>query len=330
MTATSANAGFLPLQIGAGQWLACGVILAFTLLNILSVNIVAQAQNALTGVKLVVLSALLILGFSVGSGDWSHFSQAAERTSTSSISVQFALSLVFVYFGYSGWNAAVYVAEEIRDPERILPRSLLLGTLLVAAFYAALNCLYIYATPLEEMKGTVAVGAQAAQSLFGDVGGGVFAAGMALSLLATVNAMCMIGPRVYYAMAQNGAFFGFAGLVHPKWKSPWAAVVAQGICCCVLILTGTFESLLYYIGFTLWLFTALSVLALFRFRKRPDWRPSPWVSFAWPAIPASYVAANLLVFVYFAQDKSWQALWSLLTILAGGVAYHFYARSQNR
>jgi APA family basic amino acid/polyamine antiporter len=290
------------------------------------VDAVAKAQNALTGVKLAVLSSLLILGFAVGTGDWAHFAANAERTSTSSLPAQFALSLVFVYFGYSGWNAAVYVAEEIRDPERTLPRSLLLGTLVVAGFYAALNCLYIYATPLEDMKGVVAVGAQAAQSLFGDKGGAVFAAGMAVSLLATVNAMCLIGPRVYYAMANNGAFFAVAGLVHPKWKSPWAAVIGQGICCCALILTGTFESLLYYIGFTLWLFTALSALALWRFRRRPDWRRSPWVSFAWPAIPALYVSANLLVFVYFALDKSWQALWSLLTIVGGGLAYHFYVR----
>ena len=319
--------GPLTIQMGGGQWFACLIILAFTALNLMSVDVVAKMQNTLTGVKLTVLAALLVLGFLFGSGDWGHFAQAAERTSSTSIPAQFALSLVFVYFGYSGWNAAVYVAEEIKDPERTLPRSLLLGTLLVAAFYAALNCLFIYATPLEEMKGVVAVGAQAARNLFGDSGGGVFAAGMALSLLATVNAMCMIGPRVYYAMARDGAFFSAAGIVHPKWKSPWVAVTAQGVCCCLLILTGTFESLLYYIGFTLWLFSALSVLALFRFRRRPAWKRSPWVSFGWPLIPGFYVAVNSLVFVYFALDKSWEALWSLLTIAGGGIAYHFYVRA---
>jgi len=322
--------GPLDLQLGGAQWFACGVIVIFTGLNLLSVDAVAKMQNGLTGVKLFVLGALLVLGFAVGTGDWAHFSETAERTSTTTVPAQFALSLVFVYFGYSGWNAAVYVAEEIKDPERILPRSLVLGTILVAVFYAALNCLFIYATPLEEMKGVVAVGAQAAQNLFGDSGGGIFAAGMALSLLATVNAMCMIGPRVYYAMARNGAFFAVAGKVHPKWKSPWVAVTAQGICCCVLILTGTFESLLYYIGFTLWLFSAASVFALVKFRRRPEWRRSPWVSFGWPAVPGFYVAVNMLVFVYFAVDKSWEALWSLLTIVAGGVAYHFYRRTAAR
>ncbi len=315
--------GPLTIYNGGGQWLACGIVVALTLLNMLGVGEVAKLQNGLTALKLIVLGALLALGFTVGAGDWSHFSEPAVRTSSASIPAQFALSLVFVYFGYSGWNAAVYVAEEVQEPEKTLPRSLLLGTALVAVLYGALNALYIYASPLEELKGKVAVGAHAAGALFGERGGAIFAAGMALSLLATVNAMCIIGPRVYYAMAKNRAFFSFAAKVHPRWRSPWAAVAAQGACCCALILTGAFESLLYYIGFTLWLFSALAVMGLFVFRKRPNWRPLHWVSFAWPLTPGLYIAVNMLVFVYFALDRSWEALWSLLTILGGAAAYYW-------
>lgn len=319
--------GPLSIYAGAGQWMACGIVAALTLLNMLGVGEVAKLQNGLTALKLIVLGALLALGFAIGSGDWGHFAEPAVRTSTASIPAQFALSLVFVYFGYSGWNAAVYVAEEVREPEKTLPRSLLLGTALVAVFYAALNALYIYASPLEQLKGKVAVGAHAAGALFGEQGGAIFAAGMALSLLATVNAMCIIGPRVYYAMAKNRAFFSFAAKVHPRWRSPWAAVAAQGLCCCALILTGAFESLLYYIGFTLWLFSALAVMGLFVFRKRPGWKPLPWVSFAWPLTPGLYVAVNVLVFVYFALDRSWEALWSLMTILGGAAAYYWTRRT---
>ena len=110
--ATPAALGPLTLQLGAGQWLACAVVVAFTCLNLLSVEAVGRMQNALTGIKLTVLTALLVFGFGIGDGDWSHFGQAVERSSTTSLPAQFALSLVFVYFGYSGWNAAVYVAEE--------------------------------------------------------------------------------------------------------------------------------------------------------------------------------------------------------------------------
>jgi len=312
--------GIAQLRLGGATLVAAAIVAIFTAINLVGVEQVAKLQNALTATKLAVIGGLLLLGFTAGSGDWSHFAQVTERTSTSSLAAQFATSLIFVFYGYSGWNAAVYVAEEIRDPERTLPKALVMGTLLVAALYVALNVLYVYASPLSDLKGVVAVGAKAATSLFGERVGGLFAGAMALSLLATVNAMSMIGPRVYYAMARNGAFFRAAATVHPRWNSPWVAVIAQGICCVVLILTGTFQSLANYIGFTLFLFSALSVLALFKFRRRPGWKRSKWVSIAYPLIPLAYVSMNAWV-VYFSWNQA--AIWSLLTIAAGAIIYHF-------
>src|SRR5262245_7200615 len=315
--------GLAQLRLGGATLVAAGIVAIFTAINLVGVEQVAKLQNVLTGTKLAAIGGLLLLGFTVGSGDWSHFAQVTERTSSSSLAEQFATSLIFVFYGYSGWNAAVYVAEEIRDPERTLPKALVMGTLLVAALYVALNVLYVYASPLSELKGVVAVGAKAASSLFGERVGGLFSAAMALSLLATVNAMCMIGPRVYYAMARNGAFFHAAATVHPKWNSPWIAVLAQGVCCVVLILTGTFQSLANYIGFTLFLFSALSVLALFKFRRRPGWKRSKWVSIGYPLIPLAYVSMNAWV-VYFSWNQA--AIWSLLTIAAGAIIYHLSIR----
>jgi len=315
--------GFAEMRFGGAAIVSCAIVLAFTAVNLFGVSQVATLQNGLTATKLAVIVLLLVLGFTAGSGDWSHFSQATERTSSSPLAAQFATSLIFVFYGYSGWNAAVYVAEEIRDPARTLPRALVLGTLVVAAIYAALNILYIYAAPLADLKGVVAVGAKAAAALFGERMGGVFSAAMALSLLATVNAMSIIGPRVYYAMARNGAFFPAAARLHPRWNSPWIAVLAQGVCCCLMILTGSFRNLANYIGFTLFLFSALSVLALFKFRRRPDWKRSRWVSLGYPLIPLAYVLMNVWV-IYFSWSRA--ALWSLLTIAAGALIYHFSAR----
>ena len=316
----------MQLRLGGATFLACAIVAVFTAVNVIGVSQVAKLQNVLTATKLAVIGAFLLLGFTIGGGDWSNLSQEATRTSTSSLATQFATSLIFVFFAYSGWNAAVYVAEEIREPERTLPIALILGTLAVGALYVLLNVLYIYALPLEQLKGVVAVGARAAGALFGDRVGGVFSAAMALGLLATVNAMCMIGPRVYYAMARNGAFFASAARLHPRWHSPWIAVLAQGVCTCILILSGTLQSLISYIGFTLYLFTALSVLALFKFRRRPGWKRSPWVSVAYPLIPLAYVLMNVWV-MYFSWNRS--ALWSLLTVLAGAAIYHFYIRGRN-
>ena len=318
--------GIATLQFGGAQLTAAAIVLVFTVINLLGVAQVARLQNVLTATKLVVIAAILVLGFVAGQGDWGHFSQDAVRSSSLSLPAQFAISLIFVFYGYSGWNAAVYVAEEIRDPARTLPLALVLGTLFVTVLYVALNVLYIFAVPLEGLKGVFAVGGKAAEALFGGRAGGVFSAAMAVSLLATVNAMCMIGPRVYYAMARNGAFFPVAARVHPKWQSPWIAVLAQGVCCVVLILTGTFESLVNYIGFTLFLFSALAVVAVLKFRRRPDWKRSKWVDIGYPAIPLVYVAMNVWVFAYFVQAKGRIAFWSLLTVAAGVVAYHFSRR----
>jgi APA family basic amino acid/polyamine antiporter len=315
--------GIADLQFGGAQLVASAIVAVFTVINLSGIGQVARLQNVLTITKLVVIAAMLVLGFTVGQGDWSNLSQEATRSSTLSLPAQFAISLIFVFYGYSGWNAAVYVAEEIKDPARTLPLALLFGTIFVSALYVGLNLLYIYASPLEELKGVLAVGGKAATALFGEGAGGLFNAAMAASLLATVNAMCMIGPRVYYAMAKNGAFFSAAARVHPTWQSPWIAVLAQGICCIVLILTGTFESLVNYIGFTLFLFSALSVLALLKFRKRPGWKRSRWVDIAYPAIPLVYVAMNAWVFLYFVQARGRIAFWSLATVAAGVVAYHF-------
>ena len=321
--------GFAQLRLGGAQWVACGLVAVFTAVNLVNVSRVEKLQIVLTGTKLVVIAVFLVLGFSLGNGDWVHFTEPAARTATSSLASQFAVSLIFVFYGYSGWNAAVYVAEEIRSPERTLPIALSAGTLLVATIYAALNVLYVYASSLDDMKGVVAVGALAAKALFGDRVGGLFSAAMAVSLLATINAMCMIGPRVYYAMARNGAFFAAAARVHPRWNTPWIAVLAQGACSCLLIVTGTFESLGYYIGFMLFLFSALSVLALFKFRKQPGWKQLRWVNFAYPLIPLMYVSMNAWVFLYFARLRGWEALWSLLTVAGGAVSYIVYFRRRN-
>jgi APA family basic amino acid/polyamine antiporter len=322
------HAGFLTFRFGVGQILACGIVAVFTVLNVFGFALTAGLQNFLTATKLVVIGMFLGAGFAVGNGDWSHFSQPMERTSDLPIMSQLAVSLVYIYFAYSGWNAAVYVAEEIKDPDRTLPRSLLFGTALVALLFGALNCLYIYANSLEEMNGVAAIGALAASSLFGPGAAAAFSAGMAVSLLATVNAMCMIGPRVYYAMAQDRAFFPAAARLHGRWNSPWIAILAQGICCCVLIVIPTLESLIKYIGFTLFLFAALSVLALFKFRRRPEWKKTRWVSFAYPLVPGLFVVINLWNFLYFAWGELETAVLSLATVFGGALIYHLYIRQR--
>lgn len=317
--------GALSLSLGGGQVMACVLIAAFTALNCFGVARVAKVQNVLTVTKVIVIIGFITLGFLAGTGRWEHFYEPAVRTATTSIPAQFVVSLVWVMVGYSGWNAATYVAEELRRPERTLPAALAVGTAVVATLYFGLNMVFIYSTPLESMKGVLAVGSVAAKNLFGPEVAGTFAALMAVSIMSTVNAMVTIGPRVYYAMAKNKAFFPKAAKVHPRFHTPVIAILAQGVCSMLLTLT-PFPQLMIYIGLTLTFFTVMSVASLFKFRRRPDWQRLRPVSLAFPLIPAAYILVGTLMMGYGIVWQPGPSLMAALTIGVGAAVYHFFLR----
>jgi basic amino acid/polyamine antiporter, APA family len=313
-------------QLGATQVLAAGLVLALTLLNCVGIILVARVQNVLTTVKVIVIGAFVLLGLFVGQGSWDHFAGAAARTSTAPLLQQFAVSLFWVMFGYSGWNAATYVAEELREPHRTLPRALIVGTVAVALMYFALNVVFIFGTPLEAMKGVVAVGALAASSLFGPQVAGAFGALMALAIVSTVNAMITIGPRVYYAMAKDGAFLNVAARLSARSRVPVAAVLCQGLCAMLMTFT-SFPQLVTYIGFSLTFFTSLAVSSLFVFRRRSGWQRLPAVSFAFPFVPASYLLIGAWMIYYGFMLRPAISAAVVLTLVTGAVVYYTRLRT---
>lgn len=323
------GSGGLSLQLGGGQLAASALIGAFTLLNCLGVGRTAKVQNVLTGTKLLVIVSFVALGFLIGHGSWDHFSQPAVRTSPNSLPVQFVISLIWVMVGYSGWNAATYIAEELKRPERTLPAALGIGTALVAVLYVGLNLVFIYATPLESMKGVLAVGSQAASNLFGAGVAGVFSALMAISITSTVNAEVTIGPRVYYAMAKNGAFFRTAAKVNPRWHTPVTAIVCQGVCAMLMTLT-PFPQLVLYIGLSLTFFTVMSVASLFIFRRRPEWQKLRPVSFAYPLIPAAFILVGCCMMFYGLISRPIPSLAAAATIATGAAVYRVFIGSRRR
>jgi APA family basic amino acid/polyamine antiporter len=323
------GSGAFSLKLGGAQLMASALIAVFTLVNFFGVARVAKIQNVLTAVKLLVVLAFIGLGFLVGTGSWDHFSLEARRTSVHPLAAQFAISLFWIYVSYSGWNAATYVAEELKRPERTLPIALAAGTGLVAALYVALNLVFIYAAPLETMKGVIAIGSLAATHLFGPGAAGIFSALMALSLMATVNAMVTIGPRVYYAMAKNGAFFRSAAEVHPRWRTPVIAILCQGLCSVLMCLT-PFRDLIVYIGFSLTFFAVLSVSSLFFFRRRPEWQKVRVVSFAFPLLPLAFILVGAWTIAYGVALQPKVSIAAILTIATGAAVYHFRLRPRQQ
>ena len=200
-------------RLGGAQVVACSLVAVFTVLNLFGVQRVARVQNLLTGIKVIVIGAFIIMGSTAGNGDWHHFAMPAVRESSTPLPQQFAVSLFFIYVAYSGWNAATYVAEELKKPSKTLPLALAAGTTLVAVLFIALNVVFIYGVPLENMKGVTAVGSLAASRLFPEVAG-AFSALMAVSLLATVNAMVTIGPAGVLRNGEERAFPAGRGLVN--------------------------------------------------------------------------------------------------------------------
>lgn len=311
------------LRFGYPQAISIALIIALAAINLLGVNLAAKVQNVETAAKLAVIIAFLALAFTVGHGDRAHFGSSAVRTSHHGLAAQFAISLILVMFAYSGWNAATYVTEEMKSPERTLPCVLLLGTGIVAMLYLFLNVAYIYALPLESLRGVLPVGAVSATALFGSRGGAFFTVMIAISLLSTISAMSLVGPRVYYAMARDGCFPAGAAQLHPKWNTPVRAILYQVLASVVMVLTGTFEALVYYIGFTLILFSALAVAGLMRLRARPGWRRLPAVSCCYPAIPLAFVLASLWMLLWALGNRPLECALGLLTVISAGLLYRW-------
>ncbi len=312
-------------HFGQVQIIASALVVALSIWNLFGIQRGARLQNVLTAIKLILLTAFVIAGLLFGHGDWHNFSRDAARWTAAPLWQQLAVSLFWIYVAYSGWNAATYVAEEIEQPDRTLGRALGIGTAMVAAMYLALNVVFLYATPLESMKGVIAVGALAASHLFGSNISRAFSLLMACALLSTVNAMTIAGPRVYYAMARDGQFFSSAAIVHPLWRTPVNSILAQAICTLLLVFT-PFPQLVIYIGFTLNLFAVMSVASLFIFRGRPGWHRRPSVDFAYPLIPCLFLTVGCWMIIEGILLKPFISLLTVLTVAVGGFLYWMRAR----
>ena len=190
------------------------IISAFTFLHTRGLEAGARVQNSLTGLKILLIVGLVAAGFAVGKGSLSHFAAAAPFRFDFGGWKTLGLSLMWIMFAYSGWNASAYIGSEVKEPSRNLPRSLLLGTGIVMLLYIALNLFYLYAIPPAQMEGVISVGGLAAGNLFGKSAETVLSVLISFALFSSLSAFIILGPRVYYAMACDRCFFPFFAAVH--------------------------------------------------------------------------------------------------------------------
>lgn len=315
-------AGALPDTWLAGKSTAIAIVTVLTAIHYRGGRLGTWVQNALTGLNLLLLGGLVLGGFAAGQGSW----QFMERSSgfwTPGRSSQLGIALLWVMFAYSGWNASAYLGEEVERPAYTLPRSLALGSMIVIVVYLLVNLLFFFAAPAAALSGVVAVGETAAQRLFGSKAAAWLSALISLALLSSLSAYVFIGPRVYYAMARDALFFRFAACIHPRFETPGLSIAAQGACAVLLILSGTFEQLLTYIGFALGIFPWMAVAGLLLLRRREPARERPYRVWGYPLVPTFYLVAMAWILGVALINRPGPSLMAILTVAAGIPAYWF-------
>jgi basic amino acid/polyamine antiporter, APA family len=306
------------------QVAAAAVIILVTLPNLLGHRQSARAQNLTTIVKLVLFVAVLVAGFASGGGSLS--SMGIGRPLRDVEVGTAATQLFYVMFAYSGWNAASYLAGEVRSPARTLPRALLLGTGAVTVLYLAMNALFAWAVPLTDVGFANAeqVPRIAVARLLGPGAARVFSAGVGLTFLATVNAFVVTGPRIYFAMARDGLFPSIAGRLSGRGRVPVNATLAQSGCAIVILLVTDFQSLYQYAAVGLSFFALLFVGAVYVLRRRRPDMARPFRVPGYPLVPAFFMLATLFVGVFAFVQWPTPSLLSVGSILAGVPAYHLW------
>ena len=289
-------------------------IILLSVLHSFDVRLGGRVQSSLIAIQVILLLAFIAGSLFRSNHQVESFTQFNPSFWSSSA---FAVVLIFVSFAYSGWNAAAYVGGEISNPERTLPRSLLLGAGAVAVLYVLVNVSYLSAVPTAQLSGVKEVAHDVAQKLWGTTGGNLTSILIAVTLVSPVSAMIMIGPRVLEAMSSDG-FMPRSFSKLNRRRVPATAVFAQAALAAVIAVTSSFGPLLIYIGFTLTIFAALTVLSLFRLRRQPDIKR---VCVGYPVTPIIFLAFALWAMVWSIRAQPIPALAVLATLLAGYIAY---------
>ena len=296
------------------------IIILFTLIHYLGVRVGSGTQNVLTALKILIIIGLAGIGIGNGVNEFSEMSFSISNYDNGIMGIGVAMMLVM--FSYSGWNASAYVAGELKNPRKSLPRSLVFGTLIVIVLYFLINLFIVNAVNIEEMKGVIAVVQLASVKIYGPWIGDILALLIGIALLSSLSAFILIGPRVYYAMARDRLFFNFASKVHPRHRVPGRSIMIQGIIAILMVIIGTFEQLIIYISFALSIFTWLAVYGIFLMRKRKIGEKNVVKVWGYPLTPIFFLVTTffLMVITYITQPMESTA--AILTVSCG-IPFYF-------
>ena len=304
------------VQGWAAEWLATAAILAAALLHGVRVRVGVAFQVAAVGIELALIAAFLVLGA------WALPAPHPIALSSPGVPAPgaFAVALVWVSFAYSGWNAAIYVASDVKQPGRFLPLSLILGTLLVILLYAPLNAVFLFAAPISELKGQLDVGFIAANHIFGGTGGLIMGLLISTGLISAISSMVWAGPRVTQVMGEDVRLLRALSVKNANGV-PHVSLAFQYVLVVGLIITSTFDSIVNYIGFILSLSAFMTVAGVFVLRRAEPQLPRPYRVWGYPVTPLIFLAVTGWMMFFVVKQRPMVLAAGAATLAAGLVVY---------
>lgn len=317
----------LSYSLSAGQLVAVASIVILSTVNYFGITSGIIVQNFFTFLRIACVAGIVIFGLTLGKKSGIHgFGQLFQAGAGFSLSTLklFGLALISVFWTYDGWYSVNCTAEEIKNPERNIPLGLLLGTLSVTIIYLLVNFVYILALPVDKMKGIVRIGELASSYLFGPSITHFISAAIMVAIFGCLSATILYGPRVYYAMAEDGAFFRSMAYIHPRYHVPSNALLGQAIWSALLCLSGTFQDLYEYVVFALVIFFALTGLAVISLRLKQPQMKRPYMVWGYPVLPLFFVVVNIAIFINIVIAQPLKSMIGLVMLGIGIPAFLYW------
>jgi APA family basic amino acid/polyamine antiporter len=319
--------------LSRAQLVAVAVIAALTWVNMRGVREGALVQNVFTVLKVGAIAVLVLVGFSSGKGSFTHFTpvlgtELGAKGLQMGLFAAMGVAMSKALFAYDAWNTVTFTAEEVRDPQRNLPRALVAGTVVTTLAYTAACAVYLYVLPLDRMAGVEEnrVASDVAGTLLGPKGITLVSVAILVSTFGCLNGLILGGARVLFAMARDNVFFRVAGRVDPVTHTPRGALVLQGLWSGVLALSGSYDRLLTYVTFASLAFNALTVVGLIVLRRKRPSAPRPYRAWGYPVTPAIYLVGALFFLVYIFLGDPRDACAGLGLVALGFPAYWWLRR----
>lgn len=310
------------------------LIAILTYVNVFGLRWGALLQNISTWTKFIAMSAFVVLGFTIGKGQWSNFTAHSGGMSMGMSPGQLisalGIGLIAVFWAYDGWVYVTWVAGEIKDPRKNVPLAMVFGVLAVGAIYLAMNMVYVYAMPLSEVAKHDTIAHAAAAALFSPEAAVWLSAMIAISCFSAAASCTLSGSRVYLAMAQDGVFFERMAVIHPKWRTPAFSLIGQGIWAALLTVSGRYDWLYTYVIFGMMFSYTLTVIGMFVLRWKQPNTPRPYRCTGYPWLPGVYVVVAVVWTLNTIVRRPSEALGSAIIVLVGVPGYLYWKRASRK